>query len=247
MGRMEYKKLTYKKEKLDTLRPLPKDLIQNLIAWFRVELTYSSNALEGNTLTRQETALVIEKGITIGGKKLQEHLEATNHAKAFDWVMQCVQSNPASITEKDILTIHDIVLTGIDDHNAGHYRAIAVRISGSMTILPNYAKVPDLMAEYVAWLNGADLHPVELAAQAHYKLVTIHPFVDGNGRTARLLMNLILMMHGYPPAVISVDDRLIYLRALEKAQTGGSQDDYLQLIARAVEHSLDIYLDALGV
>ncbi|HEV2600679.1 MAG TPA: Fic family protein [Candidatus Babeliales bacterium] len=244
---MEYEKLTHKKQKLDSLRPLPKDLIKNLTAWFRVELTYSSNALEGNTLTRQETALVIEKGITIGGKRLEEHLEATNHAKAFDWVLQFVQGNPTSITEKDIVTIHDIVLKGIDDDNAGHYRAIAVRISGSMTILPNYAKVPDLMAEYIVWLNTADLHPVVLAAQAHYKLVTIHPFVDGNGRTARLLMNLILMMHGYPPAVISVDDRLAYLKALEKAQTGGSQDDYLQLIARAVDHSLDIYLDALGV
>lgn len=244
---MKYETLTQKKEKIDSFRSLPKELIKNLMEWFRVELTYTSNALEGNTLTRQETALVVEKGLTIGGKNLQEHLEAANHAKAFDWIMNFVKSDSSQITEKDIVRIHEIILKGIDDENAGHYRRVAVRISGSLTILPNPLKVPDLMANFVDRLNKSIVHPVEIAAQAHYQLVTIHPFVDGNGRTARLLMNLILMMHGYPPAVIMMKDRLAYLNALEKAQTGGSHDDYMNLIIKAVDNSLDIYLNALDI
>lgn len=243
---MKYELLTRKKQKLDSFRPLPRELVKNLTEWFRVELTYTSNALEGNTLTSLETALILEKGVTIGGKTVQEHLEATNHAKAFDWIMDFIKNGPARITEKDIVHIHDIILKGIDD-NAGHYRSVAMRISGSRTVLPNPLKVPDLMAEFVVWLNTSTVHPVELAAQAHYKLVTIHPFIDGNGRTARLLMNLILMMHGYTPAVISMNDRATYLHALEKAQTGGSQDEYMNLVIKAVDHSLDIYLNALDI
>jgi Fic family protein len=250
---MKYETLTQKKEKIDSFRPLPKELIKNLTEWFRVELTYTSNALEGNTLTRMETALVVEKGITMGGRNLQEHLEATNHAKAFDWIMNFVKHDPLQITEKDIVHIHDIILKGIDDENAGHYRSVAVRISGlqdrhpERVQGPNPLKVPDLMAEFVVQINTMQVHPVELAAFAYYHLVTIHPFVYGNGRTARLLMNLILLMHGYPPAVITVEQRLAYLHALEKAQTGGSMDDYINLIMQAVDHSLDIYLNALDI
>jgi len=244
---VNYNIVTQKKEQLDALRPLPKELINNLNEWFRVELTYTSNALEGNTLTASETALVLEKGVTIGGKTLQEHLEATNHAKAFDYIMNFVKQSPAAITEKDIVHIHDIILKNIDDANAGHYRNCAVRIAGSRTVLPNPLKVPELMTQFIDWLNNTKVHPVELAAQAHYKLVTIHPFVDGNGRTARLLMNLILLMHGYPPAIIPLSERAHYINALEQSQTGGSINDYLNLIIKAVENSLDIYLNALEI
>ena len=242
---MKYELLTEKKEKIDSFRPIPTVLLKNLTEWFRVELTYTSNALEGNTLTRQETALVVEKGLTIGGKNLQEHLEATNHAKAFDWVMVLVKQHPSSITEKDVLHLHNIILKGIDDDNAGHYRHVAVRIVRSRTVLPNFLKVPDLMARFITWLNTAAGHPVEIAAYAHYKLVTIHPFVDWNGRTARLLMNLILMMYGYPPAIIPMRDRLTYLNALEKAQTGGTIDNYMNLMMKEVDQSFDMYLNAL--
>jgi Fic family protein len=244
---MNYAIVTEKKALLDSFRPLPKALLTNLTEWFRVELTYTSNALEGNTLTAIETAIIIEKGITIGGKTIQEHLEATNHAKAFDFIMDFVKNGPGAITEKSIVHIHDIILKGIDDTNVGRYRNCAVRILGSRTVLPNPAKVPELMVDFVTWLNSTPIHPVELAALAHYKLVTIHPFVDGNGRIARLLMNLILLIHGYPPAVISVADRAAYINALEKAQIGGSTDDYMNLIINAVNSSLDIYLDAVGV
>lgn len=224
---------------------MPDTLVRNLDDWFRVELTYTSNAIEGNTLTRRETALVVEKGLTVGGKSLTEHLEATNHAHALDWVKEQVKRKPSSLTEKDILHIHDIILKGIDDANAGHYRSVPVRISGSAVVLPNPRKVPDLMQDFVEWLkHSGNLHPVELAAEAHYRLVTIHPFVDGNGRTARLLMNMILLMTGYPSAIIRKRDRLAYIGSLEKAQLGGSKDDYLKIIAKAVDRSLDIYLKA---
>ncbi len=158
--------------------------------WFRVELTYTSNAIEGNTLTRRETALVVEKGLTVGGKSLIEHLEATNHAHALDWVREQVTRQSANLKKEDILHIHDVILKGIDDANAGHYRSVPVRISGSSVVLPNPIKVSDLMQDFAQWLaNEQGLHPVELVAEAHYRLVTIHPFVDGNGRSARLLMN----------------------------------------------------------
>lgn len=244
---MNYQELTLKKEKLDKYRPLPKALVDNLDNWFRVELTYSSNAIEGNTLTRKETALVVEKGLTVGGKTLKEHLEATNHAQAIDWVQAKVSNNQNDLTEQDVLKIHEIVLEGIDTENAGRYRNVPVRISGSPLVLPNWAKVPDLMHEFLSWIKLAEktMHPVEVASEAHYRLVSIHPFVDGNGRTARLLMNLILLRQGYPFAIIQKKDRLAYISSLEKAQLGGSKADYLELINQAVNLSLDIYLNAV--
>ena len=243
---MIYEKLTKRKEQLDTFRPLSAALARNLDEWFKVELTFTSNAIEGNTLTRRETALVIEKGLTVGGKSLREHLEATNHAKALDFVHSLVGKKPSQLSANDILAIHEVILRGIDDDHAGYYRSVPVRISGSRVVLPNPRKVPDLMDEFQSWLRSKHgLHPVAFAGEAHYRLVTIHPFVDGNGRTARLLMNLILMMHGYPPAIIRKRDRLTYIGALEKAQIGGSKSDYEKLIAKAAERSLDLYLKAV--
>ncbi len=244
---MNWNKLTSKKEKLDQFRPLPPELVSNLEQWFLVELTYTSNAIEGNTLTRKETAAVVEKGLTIGGKSIVEHLEATNHAHALQNIINLSLQDTINISENDILTIHNTILKGIDDHNAGHYRNIAVRISGSEVILPNPAKVSNLMEQYMIWLkNNHSIHPVELAAEAHYQLVTIHPFVDGNGRTARLLMNLILLQNGYPPALIRKRDRLKYISSLEKAQLGGSKESYYKIISEAVNRSLDIYLKAVA-
>ena len=243
---MNWTSLNAKKSILDALRPFPPALVRNLEEWFRVELTYTSNAIEGNTLTRRETAIVIEKGLTIGGKSLREHLEATNHAKALDFVKELTPKKPRQLTESDILRIHEIVLSGVDDPNAGRYRAVPVRISGSSVVLPNFRKVPTLMEEFTAWLTGkTSLHPAALASEAHFQLVTIHPFVDGNGRTARLLMNLILLMHGYPPAIIRPRDRLAYIGALETAQLGGSKDLYDRLIFKSVDRSLDLYLRAI--
>jgi Fic family protein len=242
---MNFDRLTDKKKRLDGFRPLPDTLVRNLDDWFRVELTYTSNAIEGNTLTRRETALVVEKGLTVGGKSLIEHLEAVQHTDALDWVKEQVKRKPASLTENDILHLHNVILKGIDDANAGHYRSVPVRISGAAVVLPNPLKVPDLMREFAEWLaSGQRIHPVHLAAEAHYRLVTIHPFADGNGRVARLLMNMILLMFGYPAAIIRKRDRLSYIESLEKAQLGGAKDDYFKIITRAVDRSLNIYLKA---
>jgi Fic family protein len=241
--------LDAKKEALDRLRPLPAEVVRSLEAWFRVELTYTSNAIEGNTLSRRETAVVLEKGLTVGGKSLKEHLEATNHAHALDFVHQLAAAkSPRRVSETDILRLHELVLNGIDEANAGRYRRVAVRIAGSTVVLPNPRKVPDLMTGFARWLRSRpELHAVTFAGEAHYRLVTIHPFSDGNGRTARLLMNLLLMMEGYPPAIIRPRDRVAYLGSLETAQLGGSKAAFDSLIARAVNRSLDIFLDAAGV
>lgn len=242
-----YKALSNKKTELDKYRPLPPELITNLEDWFKVELTYTSNAIEGNTLTRQETALVVEKGLTVKGKSLHEHFEAHNHAQALGYIKTLVEKPSDRLSEQDILQIHFHILQSIDTHNAGIYRRIPVRISGSTVVLPNHVKVPTLMSEFIlnVFKTKKDIHPVELAISAHYELVTIHPFVDGNGRTARLLMNLVLMQNGYPPAIIKIRERERYINSLQKAQLGGSREDFDKLIAKAVERSLDIYLKAV--
>jgi Fic family protein len=247
---MNYKKLSEKKKILDKNRPFDKALIKNLEEWFRIELTYTSNAIEGNTLSRAETALVVEKGLTIGGKSITEHLEATNHALALDFIKEQIKRKPSDLKEKDILKIHEIIFDRIDRENAGIYRRVPLRISGSAVVLPNPKKVQTLMDDFFKWLkNETKMHAVELASEAHYRFVTIHPFVDGNGRTARLLMNMILMMKGFPPAIIRKNDRLAYIKSLEKPQLvngeGDSKNDYFKLISSAVDRSLNIYLKAI--
>lgn len=239
--------LSEKKKRLDNFKPLPSELIKNLDEWFRVEFTYASNAIEGNTLSRQETALVLEKGTTVEGKTLREHLEVTNHAKAIDFIRELLAEkyHKRKIGATDILDIHRIILRGIDDTNAGRYRTVAVRIAGANVILPNPVKIPELMEDFIQWLHRMTNHPVKIAADAHFKLVSIHPFVDGNGRTARLLMNLLLMQEGYPPGVIRPVDRLVYIKAIEKGQTEGDLADYYTMIYDAVDRSLDLYLDAV--
>jgi Fic family protein len=240
------KQLTEKKHRLDKYRPLPPELVKNLEDWFRVELTYTSNAIEGNTLTRQETALVVEKGITVEGKSLKEHLEAINHAQALEFIKTLIKKKREELKEVDILDIHKIILAKIDDTNAGRYRTVPVRIAGSTVVMPNAMKVPDLMKEFIKWLTSPNKnHAIKISANAHYKLVSIHPFVDGNGRTARLLMNLLLMQNGYPPALIRKEDRRRYINSIEQGQLKGNLQDYYEIILEAVERSLDIYLEAL--
>lgn len=234
-----------KKQRLNSLMPFPVELIANLQEWFKIELTYTSNAIEGNTLSRAETALVVEKGIAVDGKTLQEHLEAVNHAKAFEWILHKIDSKKQNITERTILELHQLILQKIVDNQAGRYRTVPVRIAGSTVIMPNALKVPELMNKFVSWLQKSTTHPCILAVDAHFKLVSIHPFVDGNGRTARLLMNMILMQVGYPPAVIRKEDRKRYIASIEKAQLGGSLSEYYSLMYEAIDRSLDMYIHAL--
>lgn len=240
------KKITEKKKKLDGFRPFPRAIVRNLAEWFKVELTYTSNAIEGNTLTRKETALVVEEGLTVRGKTLIEHLEAINHADAMDFIQGLVGKKRKDIQKRDVLQIHALILKKIDDENAGRYRNVAVRIRGADIILPNPLKVPELMEEFFVWLHDKNIdHPAMIAADAHLKLVSIHPFVDGNGRTARLLLSLLLMQTGYPPALVRKEDRDIYIDSIEKAQLTNQREDYYKVIYRAIDRSLDIYLDAV--
>lgn len=241
-----FEKLTKKKEELDTYRPLPPELVKNLEEWLDIELTYTSNAIEGNTLSRMETALVIEKGITVEGKSLREHLEAINHKTALEYIREFAKRGHQFLEEKDILYIHSLILKGINDAWAGRYRQVPVRISGSEVVLPNYVKVPSLMENFMRWLQSIQgEHPVKIAADAHYKLVSIHPWVDGNGRTSRLLMDLILIQHGYPPAIIRKEERRRYLSSIEEAQLGGSLQKFYNLMIEAEDRTLDIYLSAV--
>jgi len=226
------KELDQKKKILDRHRPLSPEAIKNLENWLDVELTYTSNAIEGNTLTRLETALVIEKGITVKGKSLAEHLEAVNHKEALDYIKNLVQKNPKTLTPFHIKSLHRLILGGINDRWAGRYRQI---------------KVPQLMENFTSWLQKQEnKHPVKTAGLAHFKLVSIHPFIDGNGRTARLLMNLILIKNGYPMAIIRKQDRNSYLKSLQRGQLEGKKDSFHHLIIDAVDRSLDIYLDTIG-
>lgn len=189
---------------------------------------------------------MVERGITVEGKSLKEHLEAINHAQALEFIKSLLKKEREELQETDILGIHRIILARIDDINAGRYRTVPVRKAGSTIILPNAMKVPDLMKEFAQWLGLPNTdHAIRISADTHYKLVSIHPFVDGNGRTARLLLNLLLLQEGFPPALIRKEDRKRYITAIEQGQSGGSLQDYYDLILEAVERSLDIYLEAL--
>ena len=216
---------------------------------FELEYTYESNRIEGNTLTLQETALVVEKGLTIGGKTMQEHLEAINHTFAIDYVKELV-TDKTPFTETTLLNIHKLILQGVDNPNAGTYRKLQVLISGAKHIPPQPYLVPKQMESLFIWYNQhkATLHPVILSAELHERLVTIHPFIDGNGRTSRLLMNLILLQHGYPIAILKGDaaSRLQYYAALETAQTDNNNQPFLLLIATNVKDTLERILKVLG-
>lgn len=241
--------LTKKKQELDQLQPLPKTLLQNLEEWLRVELTYSSNAIEGNSLSRIETAEVIQRGVNavISGKSLQDQLEAINHAKAVEFIKELATKCQSHqyITEEDVLAIHKIILTGIADRTAGKYRTTAVFIRGSDVEFPLPLRVPGLVKEFFRWLEGQQgEHPVRVAAQAHFKYVSIHPFVDGNGRVARLLMNLILVINGYPMSIIRSEDRTAYLKTFDAARKENNMEPFYRIVEEAVNRSLDIYLKA---
>lgn len=240
-------KLTRKKQQLDNLRPFPKGALERLKEYLDVEWTYHSNAIEGSTLTLAETRLILLDGLTVGGKPLREHLEAINHKHAIDFV-EALARRAEPITERDIRQIHALILRTIDDENAGRYRQGQVYIAGSEYVPPKAPFVPMLMEQLVAWLNSeeaARLHPVERAALAHFRLVHIHPFVDGNGRTARLLMNLLLMRDGYPPAIIRREERGRYFDALDQAHRSDT-DPFVVFIAEVEDRSLDMWLKALG-
>ena len=234
------------KAKLDAARPLPRHSLASLREKLALEWTYHSIAIEGNTLTLRETKVVLE-GITVGGKSLREHFEATNHREAIFYVEEIVAKHEA-LTEWQIRNIHSLVLKGIDDGEAGRYREENMAISGASTTPPDFLHLPAEMAALMAWYEGAAaMNPIARAAELHTRFVKIHPFVDGNGRTGRLLLNFELMKRGYPPAVIRKEDRLAYYDVLDEACTNGNFSGIARLVAESVQRSLGTYLDLLGL
>lgn len=230
--------------KLKYLRPLPKETLESLKKKFEVEMTYHSNAIEGNRLTLKETYLVLERGLTIGGRSMKEHLEATNHKEAIIVMEKIIKQK--QINESNILNLHAIILDKIRPEWAGFYRNGPVAITLAKHKPPSYKLVPGLMAEIIKILNkkSESVKAIEAAAEVHHKLVFIHPFWDGNGRLARLLMNIKLMQAGFPPTILRKQERTSYYKSLEKADA----DDISSLttmIAKDVLRALDIYLKTI--
>ncbi len=240
-------RITGKLEKLNSMRPMPKATLESLGKKFEVEMTYNSNAIEGNRLSFKETFLVLEKGMTIGGRTVKEHLEATNHRDALVFLEKLAnKKNP--VTEMDLLNLHKLITDkNLSPLESGFYRRERVYITESAHIPPSPKEVPVLMKEILGLLNGKEegdeIKTVEAAARLHHRLVFIHPFTDGNGRLARLLTNLKLMRAGFPPIILRKAERKSYYDALEKADKGNLQP-FTTMIARDVERALDLYLGA---
>ena len=232
------------KKELDNKRPIPKETLKSLRESINLEWTYNSNGIDGNTLTLRETQVVLE-GITVGGKSIKEHLEAINHEKAILFLDDLVKDNEP-ISEWNIKNIHQLILKDIDNENAGRYRKENVTIKGATHIPPDYLKLPELMEKLILTYNTwSEYHPIIQAALLHGELVKIHPFVDGNGRTSRLLMNLDLMNSGYNPVIIKKESRLKYYEALDKAHATGNYTDFVKLVTKLEVEMLKKYLELL--
>ncbi|MFD2762419.1 Fic family protein [Lentibacillus juripiscarius] len=240
-----FKQINQKKDHLDAKRPLPTYTLSSLREKLLLEWTYNSNAIEGNTLTINETKVVLE-GITVGGKTMREHLEVINHRDAITYVEEIVKKNEP-LSEWQIKNLHRLVLKEINDDYAGAYRDQQVFISGAeLTPAPPFL-IKEQMEQLMNWYEQETkrLHPITRGAMLHAIFVGIHPFIDGNGRVSRLLLNLELMKDGFPPIVIKVENRLDYYEALDKAHTQKDYDDFIQLVAKEAEDSLDLYLKAV--
>ena len=233
-----------KKRKLDALRPLPSTLVARLKKQMMIEYTYNTNAIEGNTLTLRETQLVIEEGLTVNGKSITETLEAKNHPEAIKSVEKLAAAKN-ELTEDAVLQLHKLIMSNITE-DAGHYRTTGIRITGATFMPPPSSEVKPRMDKLLTWLkeNPDELTPIELAAVFHHRFVQTHPFSEGNGRTARLLMNALLMKDGYPfITIIPKLDRPKYLKTLAEADSGNTSS-FINFIARCVERTLDMYLNA---
>lgn len=233
--------------RLDDLRPLPQSALKKIQDHFRIEMTYNSNAIEGNSLTLKETFLVINEGITVKGKPLKDHLEARDHYLTLNYLYDLVENGKHhTISEHLIRSMHQLIMQETDKEWAGVYRNANVIISGADYIPPDALEVAHKMKELIDWIKGnkGNLHIIELAALLHHKLVYIHPFFDGNGRTSRIIMNLLLMQYGFPLVIILKNDRKKYYNVLSQAD----KENYkplVQFIAQSVERSLDLYLKTL--
>jgi Fic family protein len=240
-----FERLYEKKQQLQSSRPLPNIALNKIRESLSIEWTYNSNSIEGNTMSLRETQMVLQEGITVKGKSLREHFETHNHDKAIDYLYSIINEN-YTLRSIDILSLHGLVLRSIEDDFAGRIRNGGVRITGANFTPPNANKVPDLVDELIDFVNTnpLNLNDIELATVFHHKLVWIHPFFDGNGRTVRLAMNLLLMRCGFPPAIILKNDRKKYYEALNQANNGNYQKLTL-LMCQSLERTLNIYINSL--
>ena len=237
------------KARLASSRPLPEAALHKIEEALAIEYTYESNRIEGNTLTLQETALVIEEGLTIGGKSLREHLEAINHNEAIAFIKDIARAEEP-ITEHTILQIHALILRGIDRQNAGRYRTVPVLISGSRHVPPQPYLIEKQMEDFMFRFHKMEdegIHPIDIAAYLHDELVRIHPFIDGNGRTSRLLMNLYLLRHGYVMVLLKSDpeSKLAYYNALEASHICKYFALFRQLVEQAELEALQRYIQLI--
>lgn len=232
-----------KHKRLEALRPFDRDTLARLHAEMRLLHTYNSNAIEGNTLTLSETKLVIDEGITVGGKTLREHLEATNNAQGYDLIVGMAREQ-VPISHVTIQQIHETVTRGILE-SAGQYRTRNVRITGAIRSPPDWQQILREMDDLIQIVNGGNRPVVEMTAYLHHRFTAIHPFTDGNGRVARLLGNLYLLRNGYPPIVLDQKKRKQYYAALREADRG-DLDLFTRFIARAVSEALSRYLAVAG-
>jgi Fic family protein len=234
------------KKELDGLRPLDAPQTQSLKTLFDIEFTYNSTAIEGNSFSYEETKIVLLDGITIGGKSVREHLEIINHKEAIDYIEELSRKKNTALTQTDISNIHALVLRGIDPKNAGRYRTVPVYVllkNGIKRTFCDPLFIQDKMDAFFAWLFSEQKgYPLITASEAHTAFVSIHPFIDGNGRTARLLMNLILLQNGYAPVIVKNKDRAEYLDAIESWQNAGGKEKFYNLIIDYERESLEIYL-----
>lgn len=238
------------KEQLSTLRPLPEEALKKIQDALDIEYTYESNRIEGNTLTLQETALVVNEGVTISGKSMREHLEAINHTEAISYIKDIAKQD-IEVSERTIKEIHALILHGIDRENAGRYRTVPVMISGSTHMLPQPYLIEKQMEDFLIRFKQMEkekVHPVLIAAYLHDELVRIHPFIDGNGRTSRLLMNLYLLRNGYVIITLkgSNDAKVSYYMALEKSHTEDLPEDFQKLVVEAEIAALQKYLSMMA-
>lgn len=238
------------KKQLSALRPLPEEALKKIQDALDIEYTYESNRIEGNTLTLQETALVVNEGVTISGKSMREHLEAINHTEAINYIKDIAKQD-IEISERTIKEIHALILHGIDRENAGRYRTVPVMISGSTHMPPQPYLIEKQMEDFLIRFKQMEeekVHPVLVAAYLHDELVRIHPFIDGNGRTSRLLMNLYLLRNGYVIITLkgSNDAKVSYYMALEKSHTEHLPEDFQKLVVEAEITALQKYLSIMA-
>jgi Fic family protein len=234
------------REQWQKSKPLNRTQLQKLKEYFSVKYTYDSNRIEGNTLSLQETQLVIKEGVTISGKSLREHLEAINHSEAVDFLEDLINEKEI-LNKRSLLDLHRLVLKSIDSENADVFRKVPVSIGGSAFLPPQPFMLDKLMEDYFIHYNRQKkmMHPVILAAEMHERLVSIHPFLDGNGRTSRLVMNFILLQSGFTITILKGDaeSRINYYKSLEEVQTNNNPEPFYELVIDRVKASLEEHLN----